>query len=588
MQGSLPRKLAAILYADVAGYSKLTGEDEEGTHRRLSEYLDIISTSIEAHRGKVVHYAGDAVLADFGTVTDALACATTVQQDLRQRNDDLPDERKVQFRVGVNLGEVIEDRNDIYGDGVNVAARLEGLADAGGICISESVRAAVGNKLPLEYEFMGDQKVKNITEPVRAFRVILDPSEVRVTGPGATTIERSDKPSVAVLPFDNLSGDPEQDFIGDGLAEDLITALSKIRAFSVIARNSTFTYRKTAVDVRKVAAELGVRYVLEGSVRKSGQRIRVTAQLIDADTGVHVWAERFDRELEDIFDLQDEMTQTIAGALEPELNAAERERAVARPPENLDSWELYQRALWHMWTYEEGSVATAMELFQQVNQVDPNFAPAWAYFAYSCYITVIQGWVDDSDARLAEGLVAAKKALACDDKDAIPYFAAGRIYMMMGEHDNAIATLEKSIQINPSFAQSYHGLGFALALAGRLEESKQTTQKAITLSPREPMLWAFNVVHAFTCILNGDNEEALESAQRVLRNPSASGYWPHAVFAAAAANLDQMDDARRALAAARKERPNLSLAFLGHNMPTKFEGGLDPYLDALRKAGLSA
>jgi len=586
MQGPLPRKLAAILYADVAGYSKLTGEDEEGTHRRLSEYLDVISSAIAEHRGEVVHYAGDAVLADFGTVTDALTCAASVQQDLRQRNHDLPDERKVQFRVGVNLGEVIEDRNDIYGDGVNVAARLEGLAESGGICISESVRAAVGNKLPLEYEFMGERKVKNITEPVRAYRVLLDPSEARGTSPGATSIERRGKPSVAVLPFDNLSGNPEQEFIGDGLAEDLITALSKIRAFSVIARNSTFTYKNSAVDVRKVAADLGVRYVLEGSVRKSGQRIRVSAQLIDADTGVHVWAERYDHELEDIFDLQDEMTQTIAGALEPELNAAERERAVARPPENLDSWELYQRGLWHMWTYEEGPVATAMELFQRVNQADPNFAPAWAYLAYSCYITVIQGWADEQDARLAEGLVAAKKALACDDKDAIPYFAAGRIYMMMGEHDNAIATLEKSIQINPNFAQSYHGLGFALALANRLEESKQTTQKAITLSPREPMLWAFMVVHAFTCILNGDNEEAIDWAQRTLQNPSASGYWPHAVFAAAAANVDRMDDARRELGLACKEKPDLSITFLQHNLPTKFKGGLDPYLNALRNAGL--
>lgn len=587
MQGRLPRKLAAILYADVAGYSKLTGEDEEGTHRRLSEYLDVISAGIEEHRGKVVHYAGDAVLADFGTVTDALTCAAAVQQNLKQRNADLPDKRKVQFRVGVNLGEVIEDRNDIYGDGVNVAARLEGLADSGGICISESVRTAVGNKLPLEYEFMGERTVKNISEPVRAYRVLLESPETRMTGSEATTSERPDKPSVAVLPFDNMSGDSEQDYIGDGLAEDLITALSKIRAFSVIARNSTFTYKNSAVDVRQVAADLGVRYVLEGSVRKSGQRIRVTAQLIDADTGVHVWAERYDHELEDIFDLQDEMTQTIAGALEPELNAAERERAVAKSPENLGTWELYQRALWHMWTFEEEAVATAMEMFQQVNRADPNFAPAWAYFAYSCYITVIQGWTDDPDARLAEGLVAAKKALACDDKDAIPYFAAGRIYMMMGEHDNAIATLEKSIQINPSFAQSYHGLGFALALAGRLEESKQTTQKAIALSPREPMLWAFMVVHAFTCILSGDDEEALEWAQRTLRNPSASGYWPHAVFAAAAANVGQLDEARQALAAACKEKPTLSIAFLEHNLPTKFKGGLDPYLNALRKAGLS-
>ncbi len=587
MEDRLPRKLAAILYADVAGYSRLTGEDEEGTHRRLSEYLDLISVSIEKHQGKVVHYAGDAVLADFGTVTGALTCAAAVQRDLQERNKDLPHEHMVEFRIGVNLGEVIEDRNDIYGDGVNVAARLESLADSGGICISESVRTAVGNRLSLDYEFLGEQRVKNITEPVRAYRVILESAEARVTPREPVPLELPDKPSIAVLPFDNMSGDPKQDFVCDGIAEDLITALSKIRAFSVIARNSTFVYKNSAVDVRQVAADLGVRYVLEGSVRRSGRRIRVTAQLIDADTGHHLWAERYDREFDDLFDLQDEMTQTIAGAMEPELNAAERGRAVSKPPGDCDTWELYQRALWHMWKYEEDAVNTAIEMFQQVNRADPNFAPAWAYLAYSRYVTVVQGWADDPDARLAEGLEAATTGILCDENDAIPYFAAGRIYMMMGEHDNAVASLNRSLEIDPSFAKSYHGLGFALALAGRADEAKQTMQKAITLSPREPMLWAFTIIYAFTCLMNGDNEEALEWAQRTLRNPKSTGYWPHAIFAAAAGNLEQIDKARQALATACKENPSLSIAFLRKNMPTKFEGGLDPYLNGLRKAGLS-
>lgn len=583
----LPRKLAAILYADVAEYSRLTGEDEDATHRRLSEYLDLIASTVEQHRGRVMHYAGDAVLAMFEAVIDALSAAVAIQNGLQTRNRELPDERKVQFRIGVNLGDVIEDREDIYGDGVNVAARLESLADPGGICLSESVRTAVGSKLELDFEFMGEQKVKNIIEAVRAYRVLLDSNESRAARPVPTTPKRPGKPSIAVLPFDNMSGNPDQDFVGDGIAEDLITALSKIRAFSVIARNSTFSYKGSAIDVRQVARDLGVRYVLEGSVRTSSKRIRVTAQLIDADTGLHVWAERYDRELEDIFDLQDEMTQTIAGALEPELNAAERGYAVAKSPENLDTWELYQRALSQMWRYEKDTIATAIEMFQQVNRADPDFAPAWAYLAYSCYVTVIQGWADEPDARLAEGLAAAKTAIVCDDKDAISYFAAGRIHMMMGEHDNAIAMLEKSIELNPSFAQSYHGLGFALALAGRLEESKQTTHKAIKLSPREPMLWAFTVIHALTCILNGNKEEALEWAQRTLRIPQSTGYWPHAVFAAAAANVGHMDEARRALEDARKENPSLSITFLKQNMPTKFDGGLDPYLNGLRKAGLS-
>ena len=348
MEERLPRKLAAILYADVAGYSRLTGEDEEGTHRRLSEYLDLISNAIAEHEGRVVHYAGDAVLADFGTVTEGLSCATFIQRKLTSRNQDLPDERQVQFRIGVNLGEVIVDRDDIYGDGVNVAARLESLAEPSGICISESVRSAIGKNLDLGYEFMGEQRVKNIEEPVRAYRVIMEEGEKpKIILTEEPTLNVPDKPSIAVLPFDNLSGDSEQEYFADGISEDLITALSRIRWFFVIARNSSFTYKGQAVEVTRVADELGVRYVIEGSVRKAANRVRISAQLIDATTGRHVWAERYDRSLADIFELQDEMAQTIVGAVEPELSAAERERAARKPPESLDAWETYQRGLWY-------------------------------------------------------------------------------------------------------------------------------------------------------------------------------------------------------------------------------------------------
>ncbi|MEE9570624.1 MAG: adenylate/guanylate cyclase domain-containing protein, partial [Gammaproteobacteria bacterium] len=300
MKDRLPRKLAGILYADVAGYSRLTGEDEEGTHHRLSEYLDLISDAIGEHQGRVVHYAGDAVLADFDTVTEALSCSACIQRALVSRNRDLPDERKVEFRIGVNLGEVIVDRDDIYGDGVNVAARLESLAEPSGICISESVRTAVGKKLDLGYEFMGEQKVKNIEEPVRAYRVLMEKEEEsKIISTEKSALDFPDKPSIAVLPFDNMSGDSEQEYFADGISEDLITALSKIHWFFVIARNSSFTYKGQAVEVTRVASELGVRYVIEGSVRKAGSRVRISAQLIDATTGRHVWAERYDRSLVD-------------------------------------------------------------------------------------------------------------------------------------------------------------------------------------------------------------------------------------------------------------------------------------------------
>ena len=293
MEERLPRKLAAILYADVAGYSRLTGEDEDATHRALSEYLDLISSTIQSHRGQAMHYAGDVVLARFDAVVDALSAAITIQNELTTRNEDLPDERKVRFRIGVNSGDVIEDRGDIYGDGVNVAARLENLTEPGGICISDAVRSAVGKKLNLDYEDMGEQAVKNIADPVRAHRVVMEEKVERtITSPGAPGLELPDKPSIAVLPFDNLSGDQEQEYFSDGIAEDIITKLSRYRWLFVIARNSSFNYKGRAVGVKLVAQALGVRYVLEGSVRKAGNRVRVSAQLIDAVAGHHIWAER--------------------------------------------------------------------------------------------------------------------------------------------------------------------------------------------------------------------------------------------------------------------------------------------------------
>ena len=388
-------------------------------------------------------------------------------------------------------------------------------------------------------------------------------------------------------PIEEIVIDPDLDFIGDGITEDLITALSKIRSFKVISRESTFSYKGTSIDIRQIAKELDVRYVLEGSVRKAGNRVRVTAQLIDAETGHHVWAERYDREMEDIFDLQDEMVEIIAAALEPELSAFERERALRKPPENLDAWELYQRALHHMWTYQHEPVKKAMEMFRQASIADPTFAPAYAYYAYSCYITVIMGYAEDPTARLQEGMEAARNALQRDDKDAISYFAVGRIHMMQGSHDESIAALRKSIELNPCFAQAHHGLGFALSLAGEFDESRQTTDKAVAISPRDPMLWAFTIVHALNDVLSGDNEAALDWANRTLQIPNATGYWSPAVKAAALVNLDRIDEARDWLAKAIEAKPDLSIEYLENNLPTKQPGGLDPYLNALRTAGLS-
>ncbi len=584
---SLTRKLTAIFYADVAGYSRLTGENEEGTHRTVMELLDYVSGEIRESGGKVLRYAGDAILAEFASTLTAVRTSIAIQSELAGQNATVADDEKVQIRIGVNIGDVIEDRGEVFGDGVNLAARLEEAAPAGGICISSAVYDQVAGKIDSEFSDGGVEQFKNISKPVHIFRLAAADfmSHELSTDEGFKSL--SAKPSIAVLALTNMNRDPDLDFIGDGITEDLITALSKIRSFKVISRESTFSYKDSAINVRQVAKELGVQYVLEGSVRKAGSRVRVTAQLIDAATGHHVWAERYDREMEDIFDLQDEITQIIAGALEPELNAVERDRAVHKSPDNLDAWELYQRALWHMWSYENDKLSTAIGLFKKANQADPGFAPAYAYLAYSYYLTVIMGYADEPAAQLQEGLAAANLALKHDDKDAIPYFAAGRIHMMLGDHDASIASLKKSIELNPCFAQSYHGLGFALTLAGRLEEAKQTSRKAIDLSPRDPMLWAFNVVHALTYVLDGENEEGLSWAQQAMQIPSASGYWSHAVKAASLANLDRTDEARIALADAVKAKPDLTIAFLKENMPTKDENGLEPYLAGLRKAGLA-
>ncbi len=588
MDGRLPRRLAAILYADVAGYSRLTGEDEDSTHHRLSEYLDLISSTVERHRGRVMHFAGDAVLAMFEAVVDAVSGALAIQNELQTRNQDLPDERKVQFRIGVNLGDVIEDRGDIYGAGVNVAARLESLADPGGICISDSVRTAVGKKLDLGFEFMGEQEVKNIAEPVRAYRVMLRTAETKqATTSSPHNAEISDKPSIAVLPFDNLSGDPEQAYFADGMAEELITALSRYRWFFVIARNSSFTYKGRAVDVRQVGQELGVRYVLEGSVRKAGNRIRVTAQLIDAGTGNHIWAERYDRELNDIFALQDEITESIVATVEPELGAIEREHARRKPPENLDAWGLYQRGLWHLYgDRSRDSLAEARRMFQRACELDPEFATAYAELAWTHTLDITRGFSDAREASLAPATVAAEKAVALDTRDPVAHFALGRVHVLKHEYQEAIAEMEAALSLNSNFDRAYYGLGMALLYGGRPEESIPQFEQAIRLSPRSPLLWHYFYTLARAYFNLERDEEALTWSDKANQQPNAP-YWSFAVAAAALGHLNRIDEAREMLAEVRRRQADFSADSITSTVsPYGPHSGADRIIDGLRKAGL--
>ena len=586
----LTRKLAAILYADVAGYSRLTGEDEEGTHRRLRAYLDLLSECIESHGGKVVHYAGDAVLADFGTVTDALTCAARAQRDIDAGNRDLPDDRKVQFRIGVNLGEVIVDRDDIYGDGVNIAARLESLAEPGGICISESVRAAIGNKLPLHYEFMGEQQVKNIAEPVKSYRVLSEADGGAGTQGGSTegsALEQPDKPSIAILPFDNMSSDPEQEYFADGVTDDLITALSNVQSFFVIARNSSFTYKGQAVDVKRVGRELGVHYVMEGSVRKAGQRIRVNAQLLEAATGKHVWANRYDGALEDIFDLQDEITATVVGAIEPHLNRAEFDRVRQKRPGNLGAYDYALRGLAAMNKLTPEDSAEGLRLFRKAIVADPNYARA--YVCASWYFrrhVQLQGMTLSEDDR-NESIRLAKEALKADDTDPYVLWQAGLTAGLLEyDLDTATTLIDRSLAINANAVRAWIASGMLRCILGEPERAIEDCERAIRLSPLDPSWWVSYGLIASAHMQRQRYEEATSWARKSVRQHRYNLPAYH-VLAASCAQLGQLDEARKAVSQLLELDSELTISRLQKIYPVAKYENLDGFLDGLRKAGLS-
>ncbi len=511
----LLRKLAAILYADVAGYSRLTGEDEEGTHRRLSEYLDLISGVIEQHQGKVVHYAGDAVLADFSTVTDALTCATSIQRELSDRNQDLPDGRKVQFRIGINLGEVIVDRDDIYGDGVNVAARLESLADAGGVCISDAVRSAIGNKLPLDYEFMGEQSVKNIKQPIRAYQVRLRSGEPpEIVAPERPELALPDEPSIAVLPFTNMSGDPEQEYFGDGITEDIITALSRIPRLFVVARHSTSVYKGQAVDIKRVGREQGVRFVLEGSVRRSGNRIRITAQLIDASTGNHRWADRYDRELNDVFAVQDEITRNVTVAVQVELTAGEQARLWAGGTDNIEAWECVVRGNEYAHRHGHADNQEARRLADRALSLDPDYANAWVLYGLTHYEEALWDWSASRETSLSAAEEAAHRAIDLEEFNPDGLSLLALVKTEQSDFDEAVELGRKAVSLSPKHAPNVALYAVALGRAGEYQAASQQIRRAIRLSPIYPA-WYLHALGS-SCFALGEDEQAVSAYRACL------------------------------------------------------------------------
>ncbi len=576
------RRLAAIVAADVAGYSRLMGADEEGTLAQLKAHrLDLIDPKITEHRGHIVKTTGDGMLVEFASAVNAVRCAAEVQRGMAERNAEVPAEKRVEFRVGINVGDIIADGGDIFGDGVNIAARLEALAEPGGICVSEVVRDQVRDKLGITFEATGEQQLKNITRPVRVYRVRFDGAATRA----ALALPLPDKPSIAVLPFQNMSGDHEQEYFADGVVEEIITALSRFQQLFVIARNSSFTYKGRAVDVKQVGRELGVRYVLEGSVRKSANRVRITGQLIDSATGAHLWADRFDGGLEDYFDLQDQVTTNVVGAIAPKLEQAEIERAKRKPTDSLDAYDHYLRGLanYHQWTEEANS--EALRLFQKVIELDPDFASAYGWAA-ACYIhRKLNGWMNDHDGTAAAQLALRAADLGRNDAEVLAE-AGFVIAYVVGDLDSGAAFVDQALSLNPNLASAWRWGGWIKIWLRDLEIALGRFKHAMRLSPLDPLSFLTHAGIAAAHFYAGRYDEASLSAEKAGREkPSSTLGWRYA--AASHALAGRKKEAQKAMEQLRKIDPILRVSNLKERggtvtVPDYFAR----YEEGLRKAGL--
>jgi adenylate cyclase len=572
----------------MAGYSRLIGVDEEGTLLGFKAIqAELFNPEIAAHNGRLVKTTGDGFLAEFSSVVDALRCATELQAVMAERNATIPTDKRIEFRIGINVGDVVVEDSDIFGDGVNVAARLEGLAEPGGICVSARVQEDAAGRLDLAFEDLGEQQLKNIARPVRVLRVRRDPvSEAMHTTESSLALP--DKPSVAVLPFTNMSGDPEQEFFADGIAEDIITALSRYPSLFVIARNSCFTYKGRAVDVKQVGRELGVRYVLEGSLRKSGNRIRVGAQLVDAESGKHVWAERYDRNLADIFALQDEITEAVTMAMVPAIADAEQHRALRKPPGSLDAWAAYQRGLWHLSKASAEDNALAEKFFQRAIDLDPIFAGGYTGLAAA----LVRAGNLFQTRNLAEARsaaeVLARRAVALDGGDAEARSRLAHALQSRGDHQGAQAEAERALAICPNLADAHGALGVVLIYSGRPKEGLAALKTCIRLDPRAPSLVYRLIQIAEALYYCREYAAAVEAARQAIRSfPDRPGYYR--ILAAALGQMGRTAEAKEALEKAIAIAPARFDSYVrGDDL--KRHPGLRPedhahMIEGLRKAG---
>jgi adenylate cyclase len=585
------RRLAAILAADVAGYSRLMGADEEGTLARLTAHRrELFDPTIAKHRGRIVKTTGDGLLAEFASVVDAVRCAAEVQAGMTERNASAATVPRIDFRIGINVGDIVKQDDDIFGDGVNIAARLEGIADPGGICVSQRVQEDAAGKTGMSFEDMGEQALKNIARPVRAYRVAIagaaSPAASATSQPSGIMAGLPDKPSLAVLPFQNMSGDAEQDYFADGIVEDIITALSRFRSFAVIARNSSFVYKGKAVDVRTVARELGVRYVLEGSVRRAGPRLRITAQLVDAATGEHLWADKFDGSLEDVFDVQDRITETVVTIVEPQIREAEIQRSRQERPGSLAAYDLYLQALpkQHAWT-QEGN-AEAFALLSRAIALEPNNGVFLAQALYTLQHRIVVGWpaLAADDRAVARDLI--QRALANARGDAAILAKCGGALMFLNrDYDLGFATTRRAVESNPNHVEVTLFAAVGSLHCGNIDEALTYFNRALRLSPADPdsHITLTGVAHAE--MIRGQYAEALAVAERALAfNPNYDPtYW---MLIAANAQLGHIDEARRWLARFRELVPTMTVARIKAGQIDKDPSRMAPILEGLRLAGL--
>ncbi|WP_353645086.1 adenylate/guanylate cyclase domain-containing protein [Mesorhizobium sp. WSM2239] len=584
------RKLAAILAADVVGYSRLAREDEDRTLARLRALRsDLIDPTIAIHNGRVVKRTGDGALVEFRSVVDAVRCALEVQNGMVERNAGVPQDRRIEFRIGIHLGDVVEENDgDLMGDGVNIASRLEGVAAPGAICLSEDAYRQVKARLDLSVSDLGSTQLKNIAEPIRVYSLRVGSADAKATAiseaeSGRLATAPPPKLSIAVLPFANMSGDAEQEYFADGISEDIITALSKLSQLFVIARNSSFTFKGRNVNVQEVSRNLGVHYVLEGSVRKSGNRVRITAQLIDATTGGHLWAERFDRDLTDIFAVQDDVTQQIVDALALSLTESDQQRLATEQTGNLEAYDCFLHGRELLWRFTKAENSQGRELLQRAIELDPRFAPAYAFLAFANILDYSNQWSASWSTAMAQAEMFAARAVALDDRYPYAHWALGIVELYSRRHDAAICSAKRLIALAPNLAEGHEHLGYALHYSGKSGDALRCFDRAMALNPYYPDVYLHFQAQAMFQLSR--YEEAIQILKRrLVRNPSTD--VSRVLLAASYGHLGQFEEARHEWQEVFRVNPQYSLEHRRKVLPYKDPNDFELIMDGLRKAGL--